>query len=407
MINNEVLKVKNFGPLLNVEVTISPVTIFIGPQAAGKSTLAKLLSVLKDIGLRRNEFQNIDDIKKAFSQFNISAFIKKTTTISFETPLYTITIEKLKFSFIVHDIEKTREELHEMQRQLRIIEPDMERLEELLKVEIPDSNEVESLSKKVRKILLEFNKQQVLSVAHHILRRPLYVPAERSLISLISDSLYEFLKYKISLPEYILDFGSKYFDSRKNVQNFRIDFLNIDYSFFQDTDWINTINKKSKISLKAAASGFHAVVPLILVLINKQKNRPHIGDFFVVEEPELNLFPDAQHQLVQFIFRLGLHKENTFVFTTHSPYILSSIDNLIQADNAFQGNKKMASKIQKVLPKSIWLPFENVSAYFLTNGTAMDIKDYELKSLGSSKIDDVSEEIGQTFEKLLNIKYAE
>ena len=42
------LIVKNFGPLKDIEIEVREMVTFIGAQASGKSTLAKLLSIFED-----------------------------------------------------------------------------------------------------------------------------------------------------------------------------------------------------------------------------------------------------------------------------------------------------------------------------------------------------------------------
>ena len=44
------IEVKNFGPLKDVSLDIKDYMIFIGPQASGKSTLAKLVWFLNEFG---------------------------------------------------------------------------------------------------------------------------------------------------------------------------------------------------------------------------------------------------------------------------------------------------------------------------------------------------------------------
>ncbi len=52
----------------------------------------------------------------------------------------------------------------------------------------------------------------------------------------------------------------------------------------------------------------------------------------VIEEPELNLFPETQASLVYFILTNIDHKRDNMVITTHSPYILYAINNCILAN---------------------------------------------------------------------------
>ena len=56
------LIVKNFGPIESATLNLSNVNVFIGPQASGKSTLAKLYTICKSPilfhDLKNNKFPN-------------------------------------------------------------------------------------------------------------------------------------------------------------------------------------------------------------------------------------------------------------------------------------------------------------------------------------------------------------
>jgi len=87
--------------------------------------------------------------------------------------------------------------------------------------------------------------------------------------------------------------------------------------------------------------------------------------------------------------------------------LLISIDNLIQANNVAQSNKTFYSEVEKLVASPYWVNFANVACYFFVEGTCRPTLDYETKSIGPSNIDNVSEKISDTFEKLLAIKYRE
>jgi predicted ATPase len=43
------LIIKNFGPVLNAELELKAVNLLIGEQSVGKSTIAKLITIMTDI----------------------------------------------------------------------------------------------------------------------------------------------------------------------------------------------------------------------------------------------------------------------------------------------------------------------------------------------------------------------
>lgn len=69
---------------------------------------------------------------------------------------------------------------------------------------------------------------------------------------------------------------------------------------------------------------------------------------FIIEEPEQNLFPETQRDLVYYLLQKCLNKEgNKLTFTTHSPYILYALNNCMMAGLVSNKmNKKELSKLK-------------------------------------------------------------
>ena len=69
----ERLVVKNFGPITNLDIEIRPLTLFIGTQGSGKSTVSKLLTICRDMRWWINILENNQEgIIKPFIDFGIN-----------------------------------------------------------------------------------------------------------------------------------------------------------------------------------------------------------------------------------------------------------------------------------------------------------------------------------------------
>src|ERR1022692_31486 len=87
------LIVKNFGPIKFVDLDLRNVNVFIGPQASGKSTLAKLYTIFKaprKFLKNGNAEKNIKAFKEVLEEYNISSFLKDDTEIEFDSELHTL-----------------------------------------------------------------------------------------------------------------------------------------------------------------------------------------------------------------------------------------------------------------------------------------------------------------------------
>ena len=43
------ITIRNFGPIKDINIELSKLMVFIGPQGSGKSTIAKLLTIFSDV----------------------------------------------------------------------------------------------------------------------------------------------------------------------------------------------------------------------------------------------------------------------------------------------------------------------------------------------------------------------
>lgn len=133
----------------------------------------------------------------------------------------------------------------------------------------------------------------------------------------------------------------------------------------------------------------------------------------IVEEPEQNLYPASQRDLVYYLLEcLNKGKEkkeaeidrsryNKLIITTHSPYILGTINNAVYAGNLSKNGKKCA----KVVKETCQLAVDYVSAYKTEKGEITNIICNELKQIKNSVIDDCSRLINSDYEQLEGIEF--
>ena len=199
--------------------------------------------------------------------------------------------------------------------------------------------------------------------------------------------------------------------------------LGIAYYYSSKTDSDFVVVDGQKLRLSQSSSGFQSVVPLMALLSYLssaiyEENKPfspeenermkdilsHVsseatGDMehklidrikgflqgklyshtqFIVEEPEQNLFPNTQCDLMYHLLNCLNHgKNHRAVITTHSPYILYALNNCLLA-NIVKGDIPAGSELPAACAKVEIAP-QNVAVWEIENG--------KLKTYGEDKGD--------------------
>ena len=108
--------------------------------------------------------------------------------------------------------------------------------------------------------------------------------------------------------------------------------------------------------------------------------------FLIVEEPESHLYPDSQ-KLIAELLALFKSNGNTELITTHSPFILGEMNNLIYADVIC--NRGIAG-VDNIIDPAKQLPAKKVSSYHVCSGILEDAKDGDMGLIRNELIDGAS-----------------
>lgn len=95
----------------------------------------------------------------------------------------------------------------------------------------------------------------------------------------------------------------------------------------------------------------------------------------IIEEPELNLFPKSQQELVYFILSqfAKSSRPNQLVLTTHSPFVLFAINNCMLG--GLVGDKIPDDEKSRIASASGWINPSEVSIFEIHDGTIKSIQD--------------------------------
>ncbi|WP_410879117.1 AAA family ATPase [Myroides sp. DW712] len=407
------IRVKNFGPIRGgltendgwMEVT--KVTVFIGNQGSGKSTIAKLISTFSWLekamvkGEVSKEQYTLNHFKERLAYQNIAEYLidkeEQRSEIEYRG-------EALHFHLVNNEISLALDE-------------------ELL-----------------------FDSPKIM-----------YVPSDRNLISAVDN-----IRTLTGLPRTIYTFADEFFKAVDKIEKeciLPINAVEFEYDTFTEKAFIKEQDYKLKLS--SASSGFQALVPLYIVssylskLVKEVQDKRDLDFFFdsdyfslndkkriqkeielsfqkrlvrsvtddvknrtntdgnkldlddieikkiidlsiidrlseltektlkkyiysyffnIVEEPEQNLYPTSQRNIVNSLveFANDLPK-NKLVLTTHSPYLINYLTLAIKAQQVVSLFEEGDEKLQQV--------FEIVPAKSLLFG--VDVRVYELSEEGS------------------------
>ncbi len=188
--------------------------------------------------------------------------------------------------------------------------------------------------------------------------------------------------------------GVKLTDKFNELWGYSNSILKGDFRLENETDKIY-YKADEFVKLPFASSGQQEAVWILAVLLVMMRADRNL--FIVIEEPEAHLFPDAQREITNFISYFFKNTKCQIIIATHSPYILSSANNLMLA--SIQG-KKHPEKVSKIVPEDFWLDPNRVACFFLENGAMRDIVDRQLGMIKVEEIDKISSTIIKEFDEL-------
>ncbi len=414
------IEIHDLGPITDCEMGIDNFTILTGAQASGKSTIAKSVffcktvkddiydailkstflgienSLLRNINrILRNKFLQLFGTSRAMKpQMNLKYFYNNDTYInvslmvqdaqeSFSSNLVWIEFSKNIEQFICSQEGDFNHE--DLKQKLNILFDDEQEC-----IFIPAGRSlITLLTSQLNYLLATMDDEQKRSIdfctqkyIERILKiRPLFNEGIEGLIEQKRNTPGVHLDYKtvqelLALVEKVLKGKYMYKDNEERLYMENGHFVKINYtsSGQQETVWIFNI--------------------LLHLILNKTKV------FLILEEPEAHLYPQAQKHIVE-LLALAANKAGSVLLTTHSPYILGALNNLIYAEHLAQ-NVKYRQRVLAELPEEYHV--KECYAYFLKNGGLYPCIEEEGLII-NEVIDGASSEINEMYDKLFDIEY--
>ncbi|MDO7884499.1 AAA family ATPase [Hymenobacter cheonanensis] len=414
---NEQLIVKNFGPIKDATVDFKRVTIFIGPTGGGKSTLAKL----KDIFLYRRNY-TVGETKKsshprfdskiAYQEHGLLNFFSNNTFIDYKS-FYIHINYKNGNHFIGITLDNIRNTKPIISKEQLIILN--ERVKEAIilqekglefdKIQKEIVGELSEMIAELRDLQSgERTKRDFPTFVAPI--SPWYCTSERVFVPALEYSWAGLIRDDIGLPKLLLHFANSFLQAKKEVPELAIPFLNIKYLHQDGRDRIKIPGREEPLLLLETASGIQSVTPLLVLLEHLSRNTEQ-AQSFIIEEPELNLYPTAQRDLVYWLLEKCTQGDNDLTITTHSPYVLSALNLALYAGKVATLFPHQRQKVAKIIPEKYWLKAEEFSAYYVAGGGVKSIFDTKTGLLSESQLDEVSGHFADVFDRLTDLRVPE
>jgi predicted ATPase len=404
---SEKLIIRNFGPIKGVELDLKKFNVIIGEQATGKSTIAKVLAVCRYFSFIVKTSFNSNNIHldvlgdgahfyEGLVSWGLLESCKNGSEIFYENENYSIDVKiEINISLPEFDSNGNQRVYKHVGTKINL-KPLSEKFKGLLfeldKLKPNDKNELTNWNAPTSFFQNDVSK---------VMKNPFYIPTERGLQSLFSLGKNSIQNISDSLFNQFanLDLIARNFSEETSIEPLNITYKNVD-----GRGYIRQNKEDDFFSLYNGASGYKSTIPIVLVnkYYNEVRNKNKI---LLIEEPELNLFPIAQMHLINYLASDCVNTGNQILITTHSPYILMTMSNLMFAHNTGNmENKIHFEEIDKITPSKYWINPKEISAYMLhTDGTCENIIGKE-GLIKTGKIDEVSKILNTEFNKVFDIE---
>lgn len=411
------LIIKNLGPINAIEMEMKRVNLIIGPQSSGKSSVLKVACYCTWVEKRISVEQNPDKFAEPgyFERYLVSfhkleGFVRQDTYIEYESDIMKFSFSKEGEAFRFEwknrwDYRKSKISYIPAERNIVAAIPNWFEVNmannnirnfmadwELARKNFTDSDRLDILNLGVSYFYDTKSKEDKMQVAQGKFLN--FTNTSSGLQSLVP--LYVFLKY----------FTERFFLKEEEEGNVIGEEIKKHLAEVISSE----VFSKDEIKLRPYPTSPHIlrtyksedVADRYFALFSNFTKVNNCNIF--LEEPEENLFPLTQRDLVNALVEMinGERKHNLFI-TTHSPYVMASFNNLIQAGDVLDEDRTKQEKLARIMPLSLVLNYEDVGAYAIKDGNLHTMMDDEMKLISPTELDAVSDEISIQFGKLLEL----
>ena len=416
------LKVSNFLIVNHAELELNDITIIIGPQANGKSIIAKLVYYFNAISDDFLEGIRTQAGKRELDSNLIERFENYFPRYAWDGSSFDIAFSCDDININIHgeagNNGRTKLKINYCDSLVRFYRSRKQGFKKILDELDPEASGYLRYKVSERGLFREFSHQlNGDDEFSGFFNEAAFIPASRSFFANLQRNIFTFLASNIDIDPFLKEFGGVYEFSKSfyrssfskkhrnsssnvaRIERYISDVVRGSYEYIDEKDWI--VSKSHRINVANASSGQQEALPMLLTMLTWPRRSKGKGSRLFVEEPEAHLFPTAQSKVVAILSNLNVKYSTGFFITTHSPYVLSAVNSLIMAHDAISSGHVDKSDFQNKFDLGEPLNFDNISAYTINKGNLVSIRDEEYRIIGAEILDNVAETLDEATSYLL------
>ena len=380
------IKIRNIGPIKEAAFDLNKINVFMGPQSSGKSTIAKICSQCswceKNFLLTGDEYDFYSGLLK-FHRMD-KEYFSEDSEIIYESEWVTITFDGI-------DKQTYFTKKKNAQRLYKNLKIEYVPAERNFVASIPNLGKYNEEYDNIANFLDDWNsfKETITKKGDYSI--PLdtmdisykYDPNTREDIITLANEKNILLQRASSGQQSIIPLLvvcefmiTELYTKKRNPSSIEQNYIKdkLSENMRADYDWVI---KEERHPHKS-----NSTQDKELLIETKNKIWKEIGfspdykhSHVIIEEPEQNLFPETQKELIYHILNKVNHKQrdHQLILTTHSPYVLYALNNCMLG-GLVEGNipKDEQDEFQS---KSSWIDPKSVSVWEIEDGCIRDIQD--------------------------------
>lgn len=406
------IKIRNIGPITKADFDLNKINVFMGPQSSGKSTIAKICSQSswceKNYLLNGDEYDFYSGLlefhkmdKGYFSDDSEIVFVSEWVTITFNgkskkthfTPKLKTNkrYDNLKIEYIpaernfvasIRNLGKYSDGYDNIINFLNDWNTNKETITEEGDYSIPlnTMNVSYKYDPNTREDILTLDDEKKILLQHSSSGQQSIIPL-LIVCEFMTTALYNQKRTPSSIEQ-------KYIKGKLTEE------MKADY------EWV--IKEESHPHKSNNTQDFTSLKK------TKEKIWNEIGfspDYkhsnIIIEEPEQNLFPETQKELIYHLLNIvsRTDKNHSLTLTTHSPYVLYALNNCMLG--GLVKDNIPTDELDEFQSKSSWIDPELVSVWEIENKTIRPIKNNETGTVSKHYFNGIMNDVMEEYYDLL------